>query len=185
MADRRSDASGAERLTWDRMWFDSWNDVLRIILVGIASYAALVVLLRVSGKRTLAKLNAFDFVVTIALGSTLATIFLNSKTSFVAGFTALFLLVLLQATVAAATARIPGLRAVVTAGPTILLRDGEPNIATMRRLRVNMTELHQAVRGTGSGDLSQVAAVVLETDGTMSVISRSQLGNGSALPDQK
>jgi len=36
------------------------------------------VVLRVSGKRTLAKLNAFDFVVTVALGSTLATILLNS-----------------------------------------------------------------------------------------------------------
>lgn len=56
------------------MWFDSRNEALRIVLVGTSAYALLVLLLRVGGKRTLAKLNAFDLVVTIALGSTLATI---------------------------------------------------------------------------------------------------------------
>ena len=42
------------------MWFDSWSAVLRIVLVGAASYVALVVLLRLGGKRILAKLSAFD-----------------------------------------------------------------------------------------------------------------------------
>ena len=58
------------------MWFDSWDSLLRVIAGGFAAYASLVVLLRVSGKRTLSKLNAFDLVVTVALGSTLATMLL-------------------------------------------------------------------------------------------------------------
>ena len=41
------------------MWFDSWSAVLRIALVGAASYVALVLLLRLGGKRVLAKLNAY------------------------------------------------------------------------------------------------------------------------------
>jgi hypothetical protein len=48
------------------MWFDSWADVGRILAVGAAAYVTLVVVLRVSGKRTLTKLNDFDFVVTVA-----------------------------------------------------------------------------------------------------------------------
>jgi uncharacterized membrane protein YcaP (DUF421 family) len=48
------------------MWFDSWFDIVRVLVVGAAAYLTLVVTLRLSGKRTLAKLNAFDFVVTIA-----------------------------------------------------------------------------------------------------------------------
>jgi uncharacterized membrane protein YcaP (DUF421 family) len=60
------------------MWFDTWSDVLRVLAVGAAAYGALVPPLRVSGKRTLAKLNAFDWVVSVALGSTLATILLSS-----------------------------------------------------------------------------------------------------------
>ena len=59
----------------------SWADILRILLVGAASYTTLVAILRLSGKRTLGQLNVFDFVVTVALGSTLATIFLSTDVS--------------------------------------------------------------------------------------------------------
>lgn len=60
------------------MWFDTWSDLLRIVVVGSAAYVTLVLVLRFSGKRTLAKLNAFDLAVTIALGSALATVLLSS-----------------------------------------------------------------------------------------------------------
>lgn len=54
------------------MFFDNWMGILRVLVGG--AYATLVVFLRVSGKRTLAKLNAFDLVITVSLGSTLASI---------------------------------------------------------------------------------------------------------------
>lgn len=60
------------------MWFDSWSDLARVLAVGASAYVTLVVVLRAAGKRTLAKLNAFDLIVTIALGSTLATILLSA-----------------------------------------------------------------------------------------------------------
>lgn len=68
----------------------------RILLVGAASYVFLVVAIRAFGKRTLAQLNAFDFIVTVALGSTLATIILSSHVTWAVGAVALALLVLLQ-----------------------------------------------------------------------------------------
>ena len=55
------------------MFFDGWSGILRMLAVGVPAYAALVLLLRIGGKRTLAKLNAFDPAVTVALGSTLAS----------------------------------------------------------------------------------------------------------------
>lgn len=165
------------------MWFHSWHDLVRILAVGAAAYGALVLLLRLSGKRTLAKLSAFDFVVTVALGSTLATILLDSRTTWADGVTALATLVILQLLAAALTAwTSSGLR-LLTSGPSVLLRDGVADNPTMRRQRVSMDELRQAVRASGSGDLSAIAAVVLETDGTMSVIARSQAGDLSALGD--
>jgi uncharacterized membrane protein YcaP (DUF421 family) len=60
------------------MLFDSWARLGRALLVATLTYAALVLLLRISGKRTLTKLNAFDPVVTVALGSTLATVLLSN-----------------------------------------------------------------------------------------------------------
>ena len=74
------------------MWFDSWADILRVLIVGAVSYATLVGTLRLSGKRTLSQLNAFDFIVTVALGSTLATILLSSDVAYADGLTALALL---------------------------------------------------------------------------------------------
>lgn len=165
------------------MWFDSSSDIVRVILVGTAAYVLLVVLLRVSGKRTLAKLNAFDFVVTVALGSTLATILLSKDVSFVEGAAALALLATLQAIVAAVAVRIPAGRAMVTAQPTMLLQDGVMLDAALRSQRTTASEVRQAIRGTGIGDLSNVAAVVLESDGTLSVIPAGKVGDGSALAD--
>ncbi len=49
------------------MFFDSWAGLLRVLVVGPLAYAALVLLLRVTGKRTLSKMNAFDLIVTVAL----------------------------------------------------------------------------------------------------------------------
>jgi uncharacterized membrane protein YcaP (DUF421 family) len=163
------------------MWFDSWSDLARVVAVGASAYLTVVVVLRASGKRTLAKLNAFDLVVTVALGSTLATILLSSDVSWSEGAVALALLAFLQFAVAWVTSRLPGLRAVVTADPTLLLVDGEPLQEALTAQRVSLDEVRQAVRATGSGDLGSIAAVVLETDGSLSVISAGQAGDHSAL----
>lgn len=163
------------------MWFDSWSDLARVAAVGTAAYLTVVVVLRLSGKRTLAKLNAFDLVVTVALGSTLATILLSSEVSWSEGALALALLAGLQWLVAWATVRRAGGRDVVTARPTLLLRDGQVLSSALTEQRVTLDEVRQAVRASGSGDLSSVAAVVLESDGSLSVISSEQAGNRSAL----
>lgn len=58
----------------EHMLFSGWEGLLRTLVVGVLAYVSLVVFLRISGKRTLSKMNAFDLVVTVALGSTLATV---------------------------------------------------------------------------------------------------------------
>ena len=163
------------------MWFDSWFDLGRVLLVGAAAYVTLVVVLRVSGKRTLAKLSAFDFVVTVAFGSTLATILLSKDVSWAEGVLALALLAVLQMIVAATSRRLPGGRSFVTAPPTVLLRDGVLREDAMREERITHGELRQAIRSSGVGGFDTVAAVVLESDGSLSVVTTSQVGDGAAL----
>lgn len=165
------------------MWFANWSDLLRVALVGTAAYIWLVFVLRVSGKRTLAKLNAFDLVVTVALGSTLATILLSSDVSWSEGAAALVLLAALQYLTALLSARLPFSSRVLTAAPSLLLEDGVILDETLRKQRIRPDEVRQAVRASGFGDLALVAAVVLETDGSLSVIGQQQRGSGSALSD--
>jgi uncharacterized membrane protein YcaP (DUF421 family) len=163
------------------MWFDGWSDVVRVILVGAVAYMTLVVVLRVSGKRTLSKLNAFDLVVTIAVGSTLATILLNADVSYAEGFAALSLLAALQFLVALVSTRSAVGRGVLTARPTLVHANGRMRDEALGRQRLCADDIRQAVRTSGSGDLASVAAVILESDGSLSVISADRIGDGSAL----
>ncbi len=155
------------------MFFDGWERIAHTLVVGPIPYIAVVALLRVSGKRTLAKMNAFDLVVTVALGSTLATIFLSTSVSATRGIVALLLLVALQYAVAFLAARSDGFQAVVKATPRLLLADGRIDEAALLSERVAREELLAAVRATGHARLEDVGYVVLETDGTFSVIGRS------------
>lgn len=152
------------------MFYDGWSGLVRVVVVGTCAYLALIALLRISGKRTLAKLNAFDFIVTVAIGSTLATVLLSSDVALAEGVTAFAILVVLQYVVAAASARSDRLERLVKSEPTLVYRDGFLH-AAMRRERVTADELKQAARGQRHPDLAAVRAIVLETDGTLSVLS--------------
>lgn len=155
------------------MFFESWSGILRVLVVGPLAYAALVVLLRVSGKRTLAKLNAFDLVVTVALGSTLATIILSKSVALAEGVAAMFVLVGLQWLVAWFSVRSDRFGDLVRSEPTLLVRDGRFLEATLRRHRVRHDEVRAAARSSGLASPEEAAAVILETDGSLSVIRRN------------
>lgn len=163
------------------MWFDSWSDILRILVLGSASYLTLVIVLRFSGKRTLSQLNAYDFIVTVAFGSTLATIFLNADVSLSEGAVALALLAALQLLLAWLSSRRERVRSMVTSQPVVLLTYGQLEREAMRRNRITESEIFQAMRSSGMADPEDVAAVVLETNGKLSVISSSKFGSGAAM----
>lgn len=158
------------------MLTDSLDTLGRTAFTGVLAYLGLILVLRISGKRTLAALNAFDFVVTVALGSTLATILLSSDVSVVRGYVAFVTLIGLQYLVAWSSVRVAAVRNGVRSRPVALVVHGRYRHDAMDAERVTECEVAQAVRGKGRGTVADVAAVVLETDGTLSII-----GGGSDL----
>jgi uncharacterized membrane protein YcaP (DUF421 family) len=166
------------------MFFNSWADIGRVIIMGTLSYVALVVLLRISGKRTLSKMNMFDFVITIALGSLFATLILSKEVALAEGVAGLALLITLQFIVAWLSARFGFVRRLVKANPALLFYDGQYLHDRMRQERVNEEEIRFAARASGVDDMSQLGAVILETDGTFSVIPRlDENGSNQVLKD--
>jgi uncharacterized membrane protein YcaP (DUF421 family) len=156
------------------MFFDSWFGLLRVLVVGTLAYGALVAMLRMSGKRTLTKLNAFDLVVTVALGSTLATVLLSKSVVLAEGVLAMALLVLLQFVITWLSVRSPGFRNLVKSEPTLIMHQGEFLDGAMRAQRITQDEIMAALRSNGVMDASQAAAVVLETDGSITVIKGTE-----------
>ena len=165
------------------MFFSSWMSLLRVGVVGALAYPALIAVLRISGKRTLAKLNAFDLVVTVALGSTFATILLSKDVALLEGVLAFAVLATLQFLVAWASKRWKGVENLAKSTPRALLVDGAYRSDALRAERITPEEIMAAVRSSGHGDLAGIAAVVLETDGSLSVVPLSKRGDGSALAD--
>jgi len=149
--------------------FNGWDGVLRILLIAPAAYVALILILRISGKRTLAKLNAFDFIITIAIGSTLASVITSSTLSLVDGLAALALLVGMQFIVTAASVRWPWFNEAVKAEATLLVRKGEMLPRAMRRQRITSDEIEAAIRQSGGRGVEDAEAVFLETDGSLAV----------------
>lgn len=163
------------------LFFRDWTIVARTLLVGTLAYVAMVFLLRISGKRTLSKMNAFDFIVTVALGSSLATVLLNENVALTEGAVAFALLIGLQYVVTWSSVRAPWVRRFVTGEPQLVAHRGELLHDTLRRVRVLEDEVRAAVRSQGVARLDEVEAVVLETDGSFSVITRPDDGRPSSL----
>ena len=163
------------------MFFDDWFGLIRILIVGVLAYSALIFLLLASGKRTLSKWNAFDFVVTIALGSTLATVIISKDVSFAEGVLALGLLVGLHFVITWLSVRFKWMENLVKAEPTLLFDKGEFLSHAMKRQRVAEGEVRMAIRAKGIAAVEEVEAVVLETDGSFSVIKKSKTDSRSAL----
>jgi uncharacterized membrane protein YcaP (DUF421 family) len=153
--------------------FESWGSLGTTAAAGVLTYAALVCFLRLSGKRTLAKMNAFDLVVTVALGSTLASVLTSDRLPLANGVFALALLIILQYVVAWWSVRSAWFRRTVKSSPKLLFRNGDYLDDALHAERVGRDEVLAAVRSAGQLDLSAVAAVVLETDGSFSVLPKS------------
>ncbi len=159
------------------LFFDHWSVLFRTVVIGVLSYASLILLLRISGKRTLSKMNAFDLVVTVSLGSTLATILLNKDVALGQGALALATLIALQFLITWSSIRSRWIRQLVAGEPALLLYRGKFLQAALRHERVTEDEVRAAVRAAGLSALADAEAVVLETDGSFSVVKP-----GGALP---
>jgi uncharacterized membrane protein YcaP (DUF421 family) len=152
------------------MFFSGWDGIWRTGVVGLCAYAGLVGVLRITGKRTLSKMNAFDLVVTVALGSTLATVLLSKDVALAEGVTAFLLLASAQYAVTWMSLRSHWFRGWIKAEPRALLREGQLIIDALKAERVTPDEVDAAIRRSGHSDAAEIALVMLETDGSMSVV---------------
>ncbi len=161
----------------------NWESIAHTLVAGTLSYFGLIVWLRVSGKRTLSKWNSFDFVVTIALGSLLASVLLTKTVSFVQVMLAIGLLVSFQFILTWLSVRSSVVQNLIKAKPTLLLFKGEFIESLRMQERVAKGEILSAIRLSGGSSLADIDAVILETDGSFSVIKDLDITQATALRD--
>lgn len=163
--------------------YPDFETIRHTLLISCAAYLTLVFLLRLAGKRVLSKWNAFDLVVTVALGSSLATTIVSAQTSWIQGATAFAALVLLQLFVTKMSVWVKGFESFVKARPRLLLFQGAMLEEALRSERVSEAEILSAARSAGAASLGQVGAIILETDGSFSILKELGPDPATALAD--
>lgn len=153
----------------DHLWTDIGLTVLTSVAATVVIYLALFSLVRVLGARTLANLSTFDFACMIAVGAVVGRTAVLSHPNLLTGIVALITLFSLQGVFGFARSRERGSR-LVNPRPVVVVRDGAIDPAAMRRVRITEDEVRFAVRRAGLPGLAGVGLMVLEQNGTLSVV---------------
>jgi uncharacterized membrane protein YcaP (DUF421 family) len=131
-------------------FFESWYNVERTVALSVIGFTALFTMLRVSGKRTLSKLNVFDFVFVVAVGSVFASTIISKDVTLIEGLAALATLIVIQLVLAELASRYPTAERLINGEPTLLLSHGRFIPAALRKERVTEEEVRAAIREKGS-----------------------------------
>ena len=163
-----------------------WNGVepiIRILVVGVSAYLAIVLILRVSGKRTLASMSAFDFVIAVAVGAVFGRTLTAKDLSISEALTAFILLAVLQFIFAYFEGKSSTFKRIFSTSPTLLFYDGKFIEKNLHKERLDKSKVISAARKKGFGSMDDVAAVILEIDAQLSVIGKSNEGKSSTFKD--
>jgi uncharacterized membrane protein YcaP (DUF421 family) len=155
------------------MFFHSWSDIGRVVIVSTIVFVLVVAMLRVVGQQALAKMSGFDVVFTVTLGSVVATVVVTHDITVTEGFAALATLLGLQEITRWFQSRFLPVHHLVRQPPRLLLWDGQLLEDRLRDSSVSADEIRAAVRKAGLSSLSDARVVVLENDGVWSVVAKS------------
>lgn len=149
-----------------------WMFVLRAVAV----YAVLMVLIRLSGKRTMGQFTPFDMLLIVLLGNAVQNSLLGKDTSLGGGVLLAATLIAINWCVAYVTARSGRAERVIEGVPVVLARDGRLFRGALRREMVSEQDFNEALRQNGQMHLADVRIALLETNGQISVVPRESGG---------
>ncbi|MBY5959081.1 DUF421 domain-containing protein [Membranicola marinus] len=165
----------------EHIFIDEWSRLLEILIITPLLYAVIILYIRIFGKRTTSQMNSFDWIVTVALGSLVATTVIDKKTSLLSGELAIFCLMFLQYLLTKTMLHSKTVKNVIRSSPRILVFEGKFLTDNMVTERIAEEEVYSAIREKGLSNRQEVYALVLESDGQFSVIKKSKFNDPFSL----
>ena len=155
----------------DYSWITtSWTAILMVIISSIGIYIAVILFTRLSGLRSFSKMSSFDFAMTVAIGSVIATTILNGEIPLIQAIVGLGALYILQIGVAKLRGISPLINNLVDNQPVLLMNGSRILDENLKSTKVTPDDLRAKLREANVTDFSQILAVVLETTGDISVL---------------
>ncbi len=143
-----------------------------LLLRGVIVYAFLLVLIRITGRRQTGMMTPFDFILLLILSNTVQNAMNGGDNSLGGGLFLAGTLVVINWIMLILSRHFRLVHWVLVGRPVFLVRDGEIQEKVMHRERITHHELMSALRQAGLANIEQAKDVILETNGTISVIHR-------------
>ncbi|WP_201584786.1 DUF421 domain-containing protein [Psychrobacter sp. HII-4] len=156
----------------DMIFFDNIDKLGRIVLTSVMVYVLIVLVTKVSGKRSTSQLNNFDWVVTVMIGSLGASTILLKDVPFIEGVSSILVLYLLQFLVTKYASVSPQFSNFILSEPRIVFYQGQFLPDAMRSERLTRQEIECAMRSQGINSFDDVEAVVFESDAKLTIIPK-------------
>ncbi|MEJ6397079.1 DUF421 domain-containing protein [Yoonia sp. 208BN28-4] len=154
-------------------------DLIEIFLRAIVCVITVVVLIRINGLRSFSKMSSFDFAITVACGSVIASSVISPKESVLLGVAALAALFAVQAFIAWLRAASEPARQRIDNAPLMLMRNGEIFHENLHKSRMTESDLYGKLREANAYNLDRVHAVIFEPTGDVSVLHGNDGGDVS------
>jgi len=167
----------------EKIVLDLQDNLLRIAVTAPLIYGIVILYIRLVGKRATSQMNSFDWIVTVAMGSLVASTIILKDVSIIEGALSIFLLLFMQFVLTKLMVYNNTLRKVVRSSPQLLVYNGEFLYDNMSSERIVENEILSAIRHRGVQNIAEIHAVVLETDATFSVIKKSEDNESYTLAD--
>ena len=151
--------------------FNDWQTVIRIALSGIVIYFLLILIINLYGKRSISNLSMHDYVVTIAMGSMVGSTIISKDASLADGVIGILALLSLQFLVTFLARDDSRFFRALNSTPSVLFLEGEFISKNLKANRMTQDEVYSAIREQGQTTSDQIYAVVIESNGNLSVIT--------------
>ena len=167
----------------DMLIFDDLEKLGRIVVTTVLVYVMIVLVTKVSGKRSTSQLNNFDWIMTVMIGSLGASTILLKNIPLMEGGAAIITLYLLQFLVTKYASISPQFSDVILSDPRIVFYQGQFLPEAMRKERLTRQELECAMRAEGINDFIEVEAIIFESDAQLTVIKNPPENHKSVRDD--
>ena len=156
----------------EMLFFDNIDKLGRIIVTAVMVYVLIVIITKVSGKRSTSQLNNFDWIVTVMIGSLGASTILLKDIPFIEGASSIVALYVMQFLVTKYASISPEFSSFILSEPRIVFYQGQFLPDAMRAERLTRQEIECAMRSEGINSFDDIEAIVFESDAKLTIIPK-------------
>lgn len=149
-------------------------DIINVITRSLVALAVLFLVTKLIGRKQVSELSLFDYVIGISIGNFAAEMILNYEIPYINGVIAVVTFGIVAYIVSIITMKSMCLRRIIIGSPVVVIQDGKILEQSMRKLRIDVNDLLEQTRTAGYFDLDEVAYAIMETNGKISVLPKSE-----------